>query len=77
MVELLDREEAKIQKSQDMMNSSTTPSFIQGHLSFLPATIKKLEKNGLPLSAMDLLNSVKGELDTIPGVKGDCIHPKV
>ena len=82
MIEKLDSAEAKsIEKSKNLLKSSKIPDqlfFIQAHLSFLPATIKRLEENGLPVvSALEIMEKLQGNLSSIPGDKGKNLQEKL
>lgn len=81
MLDQLDQDEANsIKKSQRLLKSTKIPAdlaFIQGHLSFLPSTIKRLEENGLLLtSAMDILDNVEKNLGNISGDTGEKLRTK-
>ena len=82
VVEQFDSEEAvPIKKCQELLRKDSLPSdlaFVRSHLAFLPATIKSLEKAGLPLtSAMSILDSAQQKMDSIPGEKGNILQVKL
>jgi len=72
--QLDEEDDNSIKRSKNLVKSNAIPihlSFIKSNLSFLPATIKKLEKNGLFLtSVIDLVNEVQGKLKDIPRKRG-------
>ena len=82
MFEKMDPSEARsIWKSKDLLKSPKIPNqlfFIQAHLSFLPATIKKLEENGLLLvSALEIMEKLQRSLESIPGERGSTLQVKL
>ena len=74
-------EAACIRDSQALMAKASLTAdlaFIQCHLSFLPAAIKRLEEAGLPLAeALAILDDVKLRIQTIPGTKGQVLQQKI
>jgi len=68
--QLDEEDDNNIKRSKNLVKSNAIPihlSFIKSNLSFLPATIKKLEENAISLtSVIDLVKEVQGKLKDIP-----------
>eukprot|EP00095_Tigriopus_kingsejongensis_P009700 maker-scaffold84_size396325-snap-gene-2.39 protein:Tk09700 transcript:maker-scaffold84_size396325-snap-gene-2.39-mRNA-1 annotation:"PREDICTED: uncharacterized protein LOC100570869" len=81
IIELLDPSDAlTIKKSLAIVKSPALANdlaFIKSHLSFLPASIKKLEEKGLTVTeSLQVIRSAKEKLESIRGEKGQCLVQK-
>jgi len=78
--QLDEEDDNSIKSNKNLVQSNAIPihlSFTKSNLSFLPATIKKLEENGLSLtSVIDLVNEVQGKLKDIPRKRGVSLRDK-